>query len=73
MNEQIVSKFTCGSSRMKVSIDGEIDRLLKRISRIDGIAGAIEWCERKRDEAKDGETAYHYHQLAEMWRSRLDS
>jgi len=33
----------------------------------------IEWCERKRDEAKDGETAYHYHQLAEMWRSRLGS
>ena len=31
------------------------------------------WCERKRDEAKDGETAYHYHQLAEMWRSRLGS
>ncbi len=34
---------------------------------------AVEWCERKRDEAKDGETAYHYHQLAEMWRSRCDS
>lgn len=33
----------------------------------------IEWCERKRDEAKDGETAYHYHQLAEIWRSRLGS
>ena len=33
----------------------------------------MEWCERKRDEAKDGETAYHYHQLAEMWRSRLGS
>ena len=31
------------------------------------------WCERKRDEAKDGETAYHYHQLAEMWRYRLGS
>lgn len=33
----------------------------------------VEWCERKRDEARDGETAYHYHQLAEMWRSRLGS
>ena len=34
---------------------------------------AVEWCERKRDEAMDGETACHYHQLAEMWRSRLGS
>ena len=33
----------------------------------------VEWCERKRDEANDGETAYHYHQLAEMWRNRLES
>lgn len=33
----------------------------------------VEWCERKRDEAKDGETAYNYHQLAEMWRNRLES
>lgn len=32
----------------------------------------VEWCERKRDEAKDGETAYHYHQLAEMWRNRFE-
>ena len=32
----------------------------------------VEWCERKRDEAKDGETAYHYHQLAEMWSYRLE-
>lgn len=30
----------------------------------------IAWCERKRDEAKDGETAYHYHQMAEMWKDR---
>lgn len=33
----------------------------------------MEWRERKRDEAKDGETAYHYHQLAEMRRSRFGS
>lgn len=30
----------------------------------------VKWCERKRDEARDGETAYNYHQLAEMWRNR---
>ena len=40
----------------------------ERVSRCDVSA----WCERKRDEAKDGETAYHYHQLAEMWRNRLN-
>lgn len=29
----------------------------------------VEWCERKRDEAPDGEVAYHYHQMAEVWKS----
>lgn len=29
-----------------------------------------EWCEYMKDNAPDGETAYHYHQLAELWRKR---
>lgn len=29
-----------------------------------------EWCARMRDTAADGETAYHYHQLYEMWKER---
>jgi hypothetical protein len=29
-----------------------------------------EWCKRKMEEAKDGESAYHYHQLMELWLSR---
>lgn len=29
-----------------------------------------EWCQRQQDKAKDGETAYRYHQLAEYWRGR---
>lgn len=29
-----------------------------------------EWAKHKQDEAKDGETAYRYHQLAEYWRGR---
>ena len=29
-----------------------------------------EWAQRQQDEAKDGETAYRYRQLAEYWRGR---
>lgn len=29
-----------------------------------------EWCKKKMEEAKDGEEAYHYHQLMEMWLQR---
>lgn len=29
-----------------------------------------QWCERMRDNAKDGEEAYHYHQLAELYKKR---
>ena len=29
-----------------------------------------EWAQHKKDEAKDGETAYRYHQMAELWRER---
>lgn len=30
----------------------------------------VQWCERMQREARDGDTAYHYYQLAEMWRGR---
>ena len=29
-----------------------------------------QWAERMRDTAPDGDTAYHYHQLAELYRKR---
>ena len=29
-----------------------------------------EWCKQKMESAKDGEEAYAYHQLMEMWLSR---
>ena len=29
-----------------------------------------EWCEKMKDNARDGEEAYHYYQLAEMWKKR---
>ena len=29
-----------------------------------------EWCKRKMEEAKDGDEAYAYHQLMEMWQRR---
>lgn len=29
-----------------------------------------EWCKQKMEEAKDGEEAYAYHQLMEMWQRR---
>lgn len=32
-----------------------------------------EWCEKKSDEATDGESAYNYFQLAEMWKKREGS
>ncbi len=28
------------------------------------------WCRRMMEEAPDGETSYHYHQLHEMWSKR---
>lgn len=31
---------------------------------------AYAWCIKMRDNAPDGETAYHYHQLAQMWKQR---
>lgn len=30
----------------------------------------VTWCEQMRDKAKDGDEAYHYHQLAELYRNR---
>lgn len=32
-----------------------------------------EWCKKKMEDAKDGEEAYHYHQLMEMWLQREGS
>ena len=32
-----------------------------------------EWCKRKMESAKDGDEAYAYHQLMEMWLSREGS
>lgn len=29
-----------------------------------------EWCKQKMEDAKDGEEAYAYHQLMEMWQRR---
>lgn len=29
-----------------------------------------EWCQHQQGKAKDGKTAYQYHQLAEYWRER---
>ncbi len=29
-----------------------------------------EWAKRKMEEAADGETAYHYHQMMEHWESK---
>ena len=58
---------------MSNSIQSLVGESAKDVVRYYCNTKTIEWCERKRDEAKDGETAYHYHQLAEMWRSRLGS
>lgn len=58
---------------MNESIQSLVGESAKHIVRNYCISNAVKWCERKRDDAKDGETAYHYHQLAEMWRSRLGS
>ncbi|MGL5564165.1 MAG: hypothetical protein ACRDC4_00345 [Plesiomonas sp.] len=32
----------------------------------------IEWCQRMMDNAQDGDEAYTYYQLLEMWKQRLD-
>lgn len=32
----------------------------------------VQWCERMIHDAKDGETAYHYHQLKEQWESKTN-
>lgn len=32
-----------------------------------------EWCKQKMESAKDGEEAYAYHQMMEMWLSREGS
>lgn len=32
-----------------------------------------EWCKQKMESAKDGEEAYAYHQMMEMWKSREGS
>lgn len=32
----------------------------------------VEWCEKMRDNAPDGEDAYAYHQLAELWEKRVN-
>ncbi|WP_312999655.1 hypothetical protein [Leclercia sp.] len=34
------------------------------------INSAYSWCIKMRDSAKDVTTAYHYHQLAQLWRQR---
>lgn len=32
-----------------------------------------EWCKQKMESAKDGDEAYAYHQMMEMWKSREGS